>query len=97
MGMKFHLALHALLDTHKLTSYRLGEISGISRSNISKLLHGSNQPSMDTLERVARALEMKPSQLLEYVEDYEGFILEKRLVRDIEGLRNHPLLKLPLE
>ncbi|GEM_PF-2789787 len=95
--MKFHLALQALLDTHKLTSYRLSEISGIPRSNISKLLHGSNQPSMDTLERVARALEMKPSQLLEFVEDYEGFMLEKRLVRDIEGLRNHPLLKLPLE
>ncbi len=36
-GMKFHLALHALLITHKLTSYRLGELSGISRSNLSKL------------------------------------------------------------
>jgi len=95
--MKFHLALHALLDTNKMTPYRLGELSGISRSNLSKLLHGNNQPSMDTLERVARALEMKPSQLLEYIEKYEGFTLERRLMRDIDGLRNHPLLKPPLE
>ena len=95
--MKFHLALNALLITNKLTSYRLGELSGISRSNLSKLLRGSNQPSMDTLERVARALDMKPSQLLEFIENYEGFTLAKQPTRDIDGLRNHPLLKLPLE
>jgi len=95
--MKFHLALHALLITHKLTSYRLGELSGISRSNLSKLLKGNNQPSMDTLERVARALEMRPSQLLEYIEDFEGFALVKQPIRDIDCLRTHPLLKLPAE
>jgi hypothetical protein len=52
---------------------------------------------MDTFERLARALELKPSQLLDLVEQYDCFALAKQPIRNIEALRNHPLLKLPAE
>ncbi|HEY6073898.1 MAG TPA: helix-turn-helix transcriptional regulator [Anaerolineales bacterium] len=53
-----------------LTSYELARRSGIARPNISRIERGKHVASVDTLERLARALGVSPAQLLYPTEIY---------------------------
>jgi len=47
-----------------LTTYELAKRSGILRPNISRIESGRHVPSVDTLDRLARALGVSPADLL---------------------------------
>lgn len=43
--------------------------SGIARKYMSEIENGKRNISLDVIERLARALRMRPSELFEYVEE----------------------------
>ncbi|TMI73181.1 MAG: helix-turn-helix transcriptional regulator [Bacillati bacterium ANGP1] len=47
-----------------LTTYELAKRSGILRPNISRIESGRHVPSVETLDRLARALGVSPADLL---------------------------------
>jgi predicted transcriptional regulator len=51
----------ALIDARKkagLTQKELSDVTGISQADISRLEHGNGNPSLKTLQRIAKALQM---------------------------------------
>ena len=59
--------LRALREAKKLSQGDVEERSGLKRSYISRVEHGHTVPSVETLEKLARALEVPLYQLF-----YEG-------------------------
>ena len=58
-----------------LTQKQLGGLCGIADSNIRKYENGNQKPKLETLQRIAKALEIPWQELLEYevFEDGEAF------------------------
>lgn len=53
---------------HGMTQEMLSGFAGIARTHLSMIENGSKQPNLDTLWRIALALDMKPSELVAAVE-----------------------------
>lgn len=51
----YDLIVRRLLDDAGITPYRLAKISGVSASQISRILAGEREPGIQTLERLLRA------------------------------------------
>ena len=55
------VVMQALIDARKdsgMTQKELSEATGISQADISRLEHGNGNPSLRTLQRIAKALKM---------------------------------------
>ena len=52
-----------------MTQELLSGFAGIARSHLSMIENGTKQANVETLWRIAQALEIKPSQLLAAIED----------------------------
>lgn len=52
-----------------MTQELLSGFAGIARSHLSMIENGSKQANVETLWRIAQALEIKPSQLVAAIED----------------------------
>lgn len=52
-----------------MTQELLSGFAGIARSHLSMIENGSKQANMETVWRIALALEMSPSQLVAAIED----------------------------
>ena len=52
-----------------MTQELLSGFAGIARSHLSMIENGSKQANMETLWRIAQALEITPSQLVAAIED----------------------------
>ena len=52
-----------------MTQELLSGFAGIARSHLSMIENGSKQANMDTLWRIAQALEITPSQLVAAIEE----------------------------
>ena len=53
--------MQALIDARKdsgMTQKELSAVTGISQADISRLEHGNGNPSLKTLQRIAKALQM---------------------------------------
>ena len=53
--------MQALIDARKnsgMTQKELSSVTGISQADISRLEHGNGNPSLRTLQRIAKALKM---------------------------------------
>jgi transcriptional regulator with XRE-family HTH domain len=66
---------------------------GIAQANMSNIVNGKTSPSLDTIERIAEALELPVADLfitgdISGFLKYQGDIFEVRSVQDIEGLLN---------
>jgi transcriptional regulator with XRE-family HTH domain len=61
--MAFNERLQAAIDRAGLTAYALAQRSGVSKQSLSKLLQGTNAPSWETVQRLARALEVSYDDL----------------------------------
>ena len=48
----------------QLSLSQLAKLSGINRSNLSKIENGKNQPTLQTLTRIAEALKVSVRSLL---------------------------------
>ena len=55
-----------------ISCYRIAKVSGISEGTLSKLKCGITSPSLDTLERVAKVLDAKLSDIFKYKESLEA-------------------------
>ena len=47
--------------TENVSTYRLSMLSGVTEATLSRLKHGITSPTVYTLERVAKALNTRPS------------------------------------
>lgn len=59
-----HIALWELRTAKKLTLRELEEISGVSKTHINDIENGKTSPTVRTLELLAAALQVKPTDLI---------------------------------
>lgn len=74
-----------------MTQKKLGELCGIADSNIRKYETGKQTPKINTLQRIADALEVSIYNLMEFDEDY-SVSDKKRMIkylRQLESGINH--------
>lgn len=68
----FGKVLKSLRIRNDLSQDKLAELSTLERTFISRIERGSSQPSLTTIFELARALNIKPSELIRMVElEYE--------------------------
>jgi transcriptional regulator with XRE-family HTH domain len=73
-----------------LTQEELCESAGISIDAISRIEGGSRAPTLPTLERIARALQISPAAFFEVVEPPPETAQPVRLRRLVSVLERHP-------
>jgi transcriptional regulator with XRE-family HTH domain len=66
----FGKALKKLREERWLSQEELGYESGYHRTYISQLERGQKSPSLQTIFQLAQALNMKPHELVQAVEDH---------------------------
>lgn len=74
---------------HKFTQERLAEMAGIEIPSLSNIENGKNYPNHETLQKIAKALEVNPYEL--YMFDYykpKEIMLEEM----IAGMRDNEIL-----
>jgi transcriptional regulator with XRE-family HTH domain len=64
--LDFARRLKALRATRDITQAQLAKRSGVSHSYISRIEIGMQSPTLEIIEKLAAALKVKPSALLEY-------------------------------
>jgi DNA-binding Xre family transcriptional regulator len=47
-----------------MSAYKIARLTGITEATISNLKHGKSSPSIDTLERIAKVLGVKVSDIM---------------------------------
>jgi transcriptional regulator with XRE-family HTH domain len=62
----FSRRLQALRHARGLSQVGLAKAAGISRNYLARVEIGRHWPSLEMIERLARALKVKPAALLEY-------------------------------
>ena len=67
--MNFRKSVKRVLLDRGLTQDWLADKLGINKSGVSALVREGASPNGDTIEKVARALNMKPSELIAVGED----------------------------
>lgn len=75
-------AIQLARQQHSLTQKNLAEITGISQADISKLERGIGNPSISTLERLAKGL---GKELVIELRDPEGMHLEKEEMKHMSN------------
>ena len=74
--------LRQILKERRITIGQLSEISGISQANLSNYMTGKVSPTLDTLNRIAKSLNIDISDLFRKEEDivicikYKGKLIE---------------------
>lgn len=68
------LRLREILKERHITIGQLSEMSGISQSNLSNYMTGKMSPTLDTLNRIAMALNIEITELFEKEEDIVLFV-----------------------
>jgi transcriptional regulator with XRE-family HTH domain len=51
---------------HNITLRQLAEMSEVSKSHLDRIETGESDPTINTLVKIARALKVKPSALIDY-------------------------------
>ena len=64
----FGIVIGSLRSQKGLTQTRMAELSGIARSHLAAQENGEKTVRLDTLWDIARALQMRPSELIRRVE-----------------------------
>lgn len=54
-----------LIASKGMTQAELADKAGLSRASVNKLLKHGSKPRLDTLGKIAKALGVKPSELLD--------------------------------
>ena len=67
-SQKFGIVLSRLRTEKGLSQEQLSGLAGISRSHLAMIENGRKTPRLDTLWRLAEALDIMPSQILELAE-----------------------------
>ena len=64
--------IHRLRIQRGMTQEVLSGFAGIARTHLSMIENGSKLPNLDTLWRIALALDMRPSELVAAIEEEGG-------------------------
>lgn len=64
--------LRALREAHGLTQAELSRRTGIARPNIARVERGSHMTTLDVIVRIARAIGVRPSEILIALDAQEG-------------------------
>lgn len=67
----FSANLKELLDSSELTQKEIAEKLNTIQQTISRWLHGTNEPSFDTLMKICYYLDTTPNEILGYDENFE--------------------------
>ena len=73
------LRLKEILEQRGITSASFATMVGIHKVSVSYIINGKQMPSVETLERFARALECKVADLLD-----EGDVVTKPITSDFK-------------
>ena len=57
-------AINSFMEDEAVSWYRLSMLSGVNEGTLSKMKYGKTSPTLYTLERVARALNVATSDIL---------------------------------
>lgn len=85
----FREALAEIMGTQSLEQLELAALSDVSQSAISLLLQGRRQPRMETVEKLARALDIPPEYFVEYRAEKARRLVEDAVKRgeiDLEDI-----------
>jgi len=89
--MKIGLAMKILRIKRKMTQEQVALEAGMATSNVSRIEKGLRQPSQKVLQKLAKALKIKPSVLYDASEqpenDIESFLEEKEKIRRYEEFK----------
>ena len=69
----FGQILRELRVSKQLSQEKLAELADLDRTYISLLERGQRQPTIRTLFQIAKALNIKPSKIIETVEEKANF------------------------
>lgn len=65
-------AVRAIRQDKKISQEELGDLCGLHRTYISDIELGKRNVSLENIDKIAHALQMKKSELFVEVEQYEG-------------------------
>lgn len=65
-------AVRALRQDKKISQEELGDLCGLHRTYISDIELGKRNVSLENIDKIAHALQVKKSELFIEVEQYEG-------------------------
>ena len=65
-------AVRAIRQDKKISQEELGDICGLHRTYISDIELGKRNVSLENIDKIAHALQVKKSELFIEVEQYEG-------------------------
>ena len=65
-------AVRAIRQNKKISQEELGELCGLHRTYISDIELGKRNVSLENIDKIAHALQVKKSELFIEVEQYEG-------------------------
>jgi transcriptional regulator with XRE-family HTH domain len=52
-----------------VSTYRIAALTGLTQATLSRLKYGETNPSIDTLERIAKVLKVQYSEIQKFKED----------------------------
>ncbi len=88
--MLFSERLKSILKEKNITEYRLAKLANMNRSTINTITHGnSEKPNIETIEKIAKALNIPISELLEQPNENEAQELVKQDIIDYEYIATH--------
>lgn len=62
-------ALHQVLQAKNYTITKFAQTTGMTRSQLYKILHDEHSPTLVTLERLGKALDLSVAEFITIVED----------------------------
>lgn len=60
----FGAALASILKRENISRYRLAQNTGLTEDYLNKIIHSKREPRANTILRIARALPVRPGELL---------------------------------
>lgn len=68
----YHRALKVIREFHRLTQSEIAEKVGLSNSYVSELEKGTKKPTVEVLERYAKAFRLPVSSLILFAEELDA-------------------------
>ena len=68
----YGIAVRAIRQDKKISQEELGDLCGLHRTYISDIELGKRNVSLENIDKIAHALQVKKSELFIEVEQYEG-------------------------
>ncbi|WP_321993840.1 helix-turn-helix domain-containing protein [Clostridium butyricum] len=70
--MSLGQAINLLVKEKNITKYKISKNSGIAQTTLSEIASGKNtNPTIETIEKIAKGIGITASQLIKYAEDME--------------------------